>query len=100
MFPHPLQVVTNSPTKGSNHLKQHITKPTRFNDKTSTTIDHIFTRNDDLVKKTGTCEGISDHCGIYAIIRKENDTDEDDLVRCRSYKNFDEAQFQEDIEKH
>ena len=81
-------------------LHQQIKKPTRFNEKTETTIDHIFTRNQDLIKKTGTCEGISDHTGIYCIVNKEIDTKDDEEVRCRSFKNFDETQFQDDIVKH
>ena len=80
-------------------LQQQINKPTRFNDKTATTIDHIFIRNNDLIKKTGTCEGISDHCSIYCIISKDTEQKPDDLVRCRTFKNFDENMFREGIEK-
>ena len=82
-------------------LEQHIIKPTRFNDKSATTIDHIFTRNkvSDLIVKTGTCEGISDHCGIYCIIKTERETSEE-TIRCRSFKNFNEDQFKEDIKRN
>ena len=80
-------------------LKQQIDKPTRFNEKNATTIDHIFTRNHSLIKKTGTCEGISDHCGIYGIISKDPEEKQDDFIRCRSFKNFDENLFKEDIKQ-
>ena len=78
-------------------LQQVIDKPTRFNESTSTTIDHIFIRNNDFISKTGTCEGISDHCGIYCFIKKENESNEAESIRCRSFKNFDEDLFREDI---
>ena len=45
-------------------FKQQIDKPTRIGEKTATTIDHIWIRNNDLITKTGTCEGLSDHSGI------------------------------------
>ena len=80
-------------------LIQHIEKPTRFNEKSATTIDHIFTRNNTLITRTGTCEGISDHCGIYCIIKTEKDANDDETIRCRSFKNFDEDQYREDIKK-
>ena len=81
-------------------LSQHIMKPTRFNENSATTIDHIFTRNSEFIKKTGTCEGISDHSGIYCIVSKDCDSNEVEEVRCRSFKNFDETQFRDDIVKH
>ena len=80
-------------------LKQKIEKPTRFNDTTSTTIDHIFIRNNDFISKTGTCEGISDHCGVYCFIKKDSGNSQAESIRCRSFKNFDEAEFREDIKK-
>ena len=80
-------------------LNQHILKPTRFNEKTATTIDHIFTRNDHLIKKSGTCEGISDHCGIYCILNKMTEMNQEESVRCRSLKNFDKDQFRKDIKQ-
>ena len=61
------------------------------------TIDHVFIRNNNLIHKTETCEGINDHTGIYCIINKDVDIKYDDQVRCRSFKNLDEKQFQEDI---
>ena len=77
-------------------LKQLIKKPTRFNKASATTIDHIFTRDDTLIKKAGTCEGISDHCGIYCIINAEK-TPNTETKRCRSFKDFNEANYQNDI---
>ena len=77
-------------------LKQLIQKPTRFNKTSATTIDHIFARDDELIKKVGTCEGISDHCGIYCIVKAEK-ASITETKRCRSFKDFNEANYQNDI---
>ena len=82
-------------TKGYG-LKQLITKPTRFNDKSATIIDHIYMRNTKTVIKSGTCDGLSDHCGIYLTMKAER-TDTKELKRFRSFKNFHEEDFQHDI---
>lgn len=79
-------------------LKQLIGKPTRFNENTATIIDHIWVREESsLVRKAGTCEGISDHCGIYAYIR-EKICQEEEEIRCRNFKSFDIDKYREDIE--
>ena len=80
-------------------LKQLIKKPTRFSDNTATTIDHIWVRDDTLVRKAGTCPGLSDHCGIYAYIREKLDVEEKH-IRCRNFKSFNTHEYREDIEKN
>ena len=80
-------------------LKQIINKPTRFSDYTATTIDHIWVRDDSLVRKAGTCPGISDHCGIYAYIRERLNVEER-YIRCRNYKSFSADEYMEDIVKN
>ena len=77
-------------------LKQLINQPTRFNKNSATTIDHIFTRDEQLVKEAGTCEGISDHCGIYCIVKADKNSQKE-TIRCRSFKEFNEINFQKDI---
>ena len=78
-------------------LKQLIDKPTRFSDSASTTIDHIWIRDTSLIRKAGTCEGLSDHCGVYAYIKTNSNNKEPEEVRCRSFKSFDEDTYREDI---
>lgn len=77
-------------------LKQLIDKPTRFCSSTATTIDHIWVRNDSLVRKGGTCPGISDHCGIYGYVREKLDV-EDQNIRYRNFKSFNEEEYKDDI---
>ena len=62
-------------------LKQLIEKPTRFCDSISTTIDHIWIRDSSLIRKAGTCEGLSDHCGLYAYIQTCSTKEEPEEVR-------------------
>ena len=77
-------------------LKQLIDKPTRFNKTSATTIDHIYTRNDETVVKSGTCHGISDHSGIYCVVKADKNPNIE-TKRCRSFQNFNEEEFQNDL---
>ena len=77
-------------------LKQMIEKPTRFCESTATTIDHIWVREETLITKAGTCDGLSDHCGIYAYL-KEVDKEEPEEVRTRNFKSFNEDEFRKEI---
>ena len=78
-------------------LKQLIDKPTRFCESTATTIDHIWVRDEKLIRKAGTCEGISDHCGIYGYIREVDCTTESENIRRRSFKSFNIEEYRNDI---
>ena len=80
-------------------LKQLIEKPTRFCDTTATTIDHIWVRDDTLVRKAGTCPGLSDHCGLYGYIRGKPD-EKEEFIRCRNFKSFNVEEFRKDIENN
>ena len=81
-------------------LNQQINKPTRITTTSATTIDHIWTRNEDLITAAGTCEGISDHCGIYAFIKENLSKTEPEEITYRDFKNFSEAKYKEDISKY
>ena len=80
-------------------LKQLIQKPTRFCNTTATTIDHIWVRDNSFVRKAGTCEGLSDHCGIYGYIKNCKSEEVPQQIRCRSFKSFDVDKYREDIRK-
>ena len=65
-------------------MEQLIEKPTRIDPKTmkATTIDHVWTdTNLNLVKQSGTIEGISDHTGIYATINTAKEKPEPEKIR-------------------
>ena len=80
------------------NLTNLIDKPTRFSEKTATIIDHIWVRESSLVRKAGTCDGISDHCGIYAYINALTPV-EDEEITCRNFKSFHAEKFRQDIKK-
>lgn len=80
------------------NLTNLIKKPTRFSEKTATTIDHIWVRESSLVRKAGTCEGLSDHCGIYAYIKASIPL-KDEEITCRSFKSFQAESYRQDIKK-
>ena len=80
-------------------LKQLIRKPTRFCETSATIIDHIWVREESTIRKAGTCEGLSDHCGIYCYI-KANISLEEEEITCRSYKSFNSESFREDVKKY
>ena len=81
-------------------LKQLINKPTRMTTTSSTTIDHLWTGNNDLITTTGTCEGISDHCGIYAYVNENLGKQEPEEITYRDFRNFSEEKYKEDIKKY
>ena len=78
-------------------LQQLIDKPTRITTTCASTIDHIWTRNKNLVTQVGTCEGLSDHCGIYALIENNLGKSEPEEISFRDFKNFNETKYKEDI---
>ena len=53
-------------------------------------------RNTKNAIKSGTCDGISDHCGIYFTMKAEK-TNFKETKRLRSFKNFNEEDFQRDL---
>ena len=78
-------------------LQQRIDKPTRITTTSASTIDHIWTRNKNLITEVGTCEGLSDHCGIYALIEVNLGKSEPEEIIFRDFKNFNETKYKEDI---
>ena len=82
------------------NFKQLIEKPTRISEKTATTIDHIWTRKTNLITKTGTCEGLSDHCGIYAFIETNLGKQEQEEITFRDFRMFNEDKYKSDIQEY
>lgn len=83
-------------------LKQLITKPTRIDLETNkaTTIDHIWVEPEtNIVKESGTIEGISDHVGIYVKANLTKPKPEKQIVRFRSYKNYSPENFNNDLKQ-
>ena len=81
-------------------MKQLITKPTRIDTRTNkaTTIDHVWTDPEiNLVKESGTIEGISDHIGIYVKANTEKEKHVPEKSRFRSYRNYKTERFNEDL---
>ena len=83
-------------TYESYNLEQHILKPTRV-DKTSmkpTIIDHVWASSDsNLIKATGTFDGISDHMGIYIKLNQNTPNIPDSKIIFRNYKNYNADEF-------
>ena len=81
-------------------LSQFIKKPTRIDDKKgkATIIDHVWadkTRN--IINKSGTIIGLSDHLAVYAIINNQQQKIQEETIRFRSYKNYDNSKFCQDL---
>ena len=83
-------------------MKQLITKPTRIDTRTNraTIIDHVWTDQEiNLVKESGTIEGISDHTGIYVKANTEKEKHVPEKSRFRSYRNYKPERFNEDLKE-
>lgn len=83
-------------TYESYNLEQHILKPTRVDKKTlkPTIIDHVWASSDsNLIKATGTFDGISDHMGIYMKLNQSAPDIPDSKIVFRNYKNYNVNQF-------
>ena len=84
-------------------LKQYIKKPTRIDPDTAkpTLIDHIWANEDlNMIKKTGTVTGISDHFGTYMVLNRPKPVKETQTIKCRSYKNYDPQNFSSDLKEN
>jgi hypothetical protein len=82
-------------------MSQLISKPTRIELETNnhTTIDHIWANTEDnLIKDSGTIEGISDHVGIYMKTNIMQLKPAGEKIRFRSYKNYSPENFNTDLE--
>ena len=85
------------------NLAQLINKPTRIDKKSgiATTIDHIWVNKDmNLINKSGTFIGVSDHFGTYLKVnmKKLEATKEEVYYRC--YKNYSASASNEDLERN
>ena len=81
-------------------LHQLINEPTRITEKTSTTIDLIFTNEPDKIVCSGVSHvGISDHSLIYAFrkLSAGKHTKGHTTISYRNFKHFDADSFRNDI---
>ena len=79
-------------------LQQQITLPTRVTDHSSTLIDLYFTTKPELYDDCGVIQtAISDHFMIYAIRKGKPVKGAHKTIKFRSYKNFDEKSFLDDL---
>ena len=63
-------------------------------------IDHIYTNmNENVVKTEVITVGDSDHRGIVARVKLDRDTKEEKYRQQRSYKNFDEKEFKDELKR-
>ena len=82
-------------------LQQYIKKPTRIDTETGkpTLIDHVWANGSlNMIKKTGTFTGISDHFGTYMILNKQKEQSQKEVVTYRSFKNYDQIKYTDDLE--
>lgn len=82
-------------------MEQLIKKPTRISTtNTTTTIDHVWADcTTNLVKETGTIEGISDHTGQFIRINHTVGKPEPVKTRFRSYRNYNQDHFNEELQQ-
>ena len=81
-------------------LKQHITKATRVDKKSlkPTIIDHVWASSEtNLIKNTGTFDGISDHMGIYMKLNQKPVAVPETKITFRSYKNYNPENFCQEL---
>ena len=81
-------------------LKQHIKKPTRVDPRSgrASIIDHIWaTEEAPSIIRSGTFIGLSDHFATYAIINAIKQPIPDEKIQFRSFKNYKQEQYQEDL---
>lgn len=80
-------------------LQQHIKSPTRVTNKTSTLLDLILTKIDDLKTiDSGVIHlGISDHSLVYICRKISIPREKPKIVETRQFKNFNITQFQHDL---
>lgn len=95
------QEITNLYT--SYGLKQYVNKPTRINSESGrpTLIDHIWAMEElNMIKRSGTFTGMSDHFGTYMILNKQKEPNEKQTIKCRSYKKYDKDAFCKDLDEN
>ena len=82
-------------------LSQLITSPTRTTLQSATLIDHVYANNTELYHRQGTINpGLSDHSLVFTNRKKGKLSKEKESRYIRSYKNFDQVQFDHDVATH
>lgn len=83
------------------NLDQLINNPTRTTEKSSTLIDLIITDQKNIVKESGVlpCTNISDHDGVYAILKIKLPRYEQRFKYIRSEKTFNQGDFIQDMSR-
>ena len=81
------------------NLNQHVHKPTRTTDKTSTLIDHIISNLSERISHTDVppCPLVSDHDAVYATINIKVTRFQTRHKFVRNLKSFDESSFVDDF---
>ena len=72
--------------------------PTRISSQRSSCLDVILTNVPGYFSQSGTLEvGLSDHCLVYTVLNKKLPQPKAEIIRVRSFKNFDEGSFCSDL---
>ena len=82
------------------NLTQLIKKPTRTDKKSgrATVIDHIWANEElQLIEKTGTFLGVSDHFGTYMVMNMQKPPPQKEKITYRCYKNYSIEAYNEDL---
>ena len=80
------------------NLSQLITDPTHITISSSSIIDHVLVNRADMYYQHGVLSlGISGHCLVYCTEKKAKIQKSHTYIKCRSYNNFIDADFQKDI---
>ena len=81
------------------NLRQHVTKPTRTTNRSSTLIDHIISNSPDRIAFTDVlqCPLLSDHVAVYACINIKVTRFQPRYKYIRDERHFDESKFREDF---
>ena len=82
-------------------MDQLINKPTRVTEESISTIDHIWTdQNNELIKESGTFVGISDHLGTYAKLNiRQSKVPPTETKHRRDWRNYNEDEFRKTLER-
>ena len=82
-------------------ISQLINEPTRVTLTTSSLLDHVVTNTPEKISHSGVVHtGISDHSLIYAIRKIRHFQKNDDFVKIRNMKNFNENNFVNELLNH
>ena len=72
--------------------------PTRVSSQHSSCLDVILTNVPGYFRESGTLEvGLSDHCLVYTVLNKKLPQPNAEIIQVRSFKNFDESSFCNDL---